>query len=998
MKGDLMYLHVISMEDKRYHITGCTKGFFVNQSTDDIFNPRPDNTQRMHHSLVDLLNTLSPIFKKSFSSIQKKRTMRHPFERIGTPFQVNSWLSPSFEHTVDWFRAEDANAAKLGHEDHIPGHSRDWNEEIQATKELPKKTLPERLIRDRAMFKVHSDFVSAATRGAMAVVENNIMAINPGEDSKIQMYIWNNMFFSLGFDVKDHYIDFGGDHAAYTAPINDLQGVKALNVLDIDGLHTLGTVVIDYKGFRVTAQSIIPGILDKDQEQSVVHGSTDFGKTCATNPKYDELLEKVCTHLKMRPHKIRIETGEEITLYSSIECKGIIGNDSRHYVLDLLRMFPADLNYLPVDDFQLTDETKAQGFPKTFRHKLCCLRQELLEAYVDDKYVQFVKYAAQQIQQLNKEKQEKNKEQDSADSKPDEAKQIEGAKDLLKDITSSSPDETSNQIIEKACEHINSYKPNEFDIRFNPNLFQPNTTLVDTDEQLVKDKNQLREACDFLLNTQVPGLIKDLLEHAIFITDGVTLCETIHSRGINIRYLGYLMNQIEKHETLSYIYSIGVNEIVSRSVKKIFKKFIQEVSSSHLSYATSHFVNCLLSNFVKVNTKVESSAVSPDSTAPEIKDSTLSSKKNKRKNQKKNKIVFQDQSLEWNTLTSKSLWTQINEEALAHYHFNIKVDNNEEKSFTKAKLRKVTLLRSFCQANGIQILLRDYSFESKNKEAFHEEDVLNMYPIVKHVPSKATDAYNFFTNGQSKIQQGYLKEGYELISEAYNLLTNVYGALHPEICMCLRLLSRLNYILGDFGEALNTQHKAVMMCERLFGVDHSQVITEYSHLALYCFANNQVSNSLKLFYRARYLLLVNYGEDHPEMGLIDSNLGLILQAAGEYDTATKFLQNALEINKKYFSAKSMKTALSFHLLARLQSCRGDFRTALMNERETYQIYKSLLGEEHDRTKESAQVLKHLTEQAVLLQKKMNEMYKGKCMNIFLAIEFIRVKGIEILMK
>lgn len=67
----------------------------------------------------------------------------------------------------------------------------------------------------------------------------------------------------------------------------------------------------------------------------------------------------------------------------------------------------------------------------------------------------------------------------------------------------------------------------------------------------------------------------------------------------------------------------------------------------------------------------------------------------------------------------------------------------------------------------------------------------------------------------------------------------------------------------------------------------------------------------------------------------------------------------------------------FLFKARLQSCRGDFRTALMNERETYQIYKIILGEEHERTKESAQVLKHLTEQAVLLQKKMNEMYKGE---------------------
>jgi hypothetical protein len=32
--------------------------------------------------------------------------------------------------------------------------------------------------------QVHSDFVGAATRGAMAVIDGNVMAINPGEDAK----------------------------------------------------------------------------------------------------------------------------------------------------------------------------------------------------------------------------------------------------------------------------------------------------------------------------------------------------------------------------------------------------------------------------------------------------------------------------------------------------------------------------------------------------------------------------------------------------------------------------------------------------------------------------------------------------------------------------------------------------------------------------------------------------------------------------------------------
>lgn len=41
------------------------------------------------------------------------------------------------------------------------------------------------------------------------------------------------------------------------------------------------------------------------------------------------------------------------------------------------------------------------------------------------------------------------------------------------------------------------------------------------------------------------------------------------------------------------------------------------------------------------------------------------------------------------------------------------------------------------------------------------------------------------------------------------------------------------------------------------------------HLALYCFANGQLSTALKLLYRARYLMLLVCGEDHPEMAQLD---------------------------------------------------------------------------------------------------------------------------------
>ena len=165
------------------------------------------------------------------------------------------------------------------------------------------------------------------------------------------------------------------------------------------------------------------------------------------------ILTKVCQHLKMRPHKVHVEGKEEILMYSSIECKGIIGNDSRHYVLDLLRMFPPDLNYLPNEEVELGEASATLGFPKQFRHRLCCLRQELVESYVDEKYVQFVKFAAKEIQQMNKEKIEKVQRAEAAEKEAaEEAKKeiengevggLEGEQPVVNGVL---PEDSSSQV------------------------------------------------------------------------------------------------------------------------------------------------------------------------------------------------------------------------------------------------------------------------------------------------------------------------------------------------------------------------------------------------------------------------------------------------------------------------------------------------------------------------------------------------------------------------
>uniref|UniRef100_A0A3Q1EZR2 Clustered mitochondria protein homolog n=1 Tax=Acanthochromis polyacanthus TaxID=80966 RepID=A0A3Q1EZR2_9TELE len=963
MHGDLMYLYIVTVEERHVSITASTRGFYLNQSTTYTFNPKPANPSFLSHSLVELLSQISPAFKKNFTALQKKRVQRHPFERIATPFQVYSWTAPQVDHAMDCVRAEDAYTSRLGYEEHIPGQTRDWNEELQTTRELSRKNLPERLLRERAIFKVHSDFAAAATRGAMAVIDGNVMAINPGEETRMQMFIWNNIFFSLGFDVREHYRELGGDAAAHAAPTNDLNGVRAYGAVDVEGLYTLGTVVVDYRGYRVTAQSIIPGILEREQEQSVIYGSIDFGKTVVSHSKYLELLDKTSRPLKVQHHSVLNEKNDTVELCSSVECKGIIGNDGRHYILDLLRTFPPDLNFLPVDGEELPPESQRQGFPRQHRHRLACLRQELIEAFVEHRYLLFMKMAALQLMQ-----QKANKDSSKADAPGKELEEsipgLAQAKELAETLVAEDgSDPKSREVVLNACKAVGSISNTSFDIRFNPDIFSPGVRFPDdSTEDVQKQKQLLKDAAAFLVSCQIPSLVKDCLDHSALPMDGATLTEALHQRGINVRYLGTVLEFVDKTPAkaqLQHFYRIGISELITRCAKHIFKTYLQGVELSALSAAVSHFLNCFLSSF-------------PDAVAHLPPDELVSRRKSRKR---RNRVPGSGDNTAWASLTPSELWKNIASEAQSYYHFTIQCESVDQ-VVEKYGLQKITLLREISIKTGIQILIKEYNFDSRHKPAFTEEDILNIFPVVKHVNPKASDAFHFFQSGQAKVQQGFLKEGCELINEALNLFNNVYGAMHVEICACLRLLARLNYIMGDHPEALSNQQKAVLMSERVLGIEHPNTIQEYMHLALYCFANGQLSTALKLLYRARYLMLLVCGEDHPEMALLDSNIGLVLHGVMEYDLSLRFLENALTINTKYHGPRSLKVALSHHLVARAYESKAEFRSALQHEKEGYTIYKNQMGEAHEKTKESSEYLKYLTQQAVALQRTMNEIYKN----------------------
>ena len=199
-----------------------------------------------------------------------------------------SWLVPcprggkgaNDTHCYDTMRSEREMGDSYGL-DLRNGASRDWNEELQSTREMPKDNINQRIERARMVHKTLSDFGDASVAGVIAIFQGQVCPMNPNENARSHVYLHNNIFFSRAVDSGvDTFKLCQGDKCARKSASRDAQCLGIIHKLDVAGMNTLATVLIDYLGTRMVCQSIVPSILLGEKRT----------KSCT------ELL------LKLRPH------------------------------------------------------------------------------------------------------------------------------------------------------------------------------------------------------------------------------------------------------------------------------------------------------------------------------------------------------------------------------------------------------------------------------------------------------------------------------------------------------------------------------------------------------------------------------------------------------------------------------------------------------------------------------------------------------------------------
>uniref|UniRef100_A0AAV1TDB8 Clu domain-containing protein n=1 Tax=Peronospora matthiolae TaxID=2874970 RepID=A0AAV1TDB8_9STRA len=1000
LAGDLMYLEVVvAGENTPYHITAHVDGFFMNRSTAIEFDPRPDTTDAGYtHLLVDLLSSVSSKFRDSYAALLAKvaslaeegpssiEWMVAAGSYVGVKLPWNAPAGITTEkHAYDLNRAEDELCASYGMDER--GVLRDWNEEYQCCRELPTESLKDEIVRARVMYKIVTEFVEAATSGAVAIVEGNIPPINPMDDESTHVYVFNNIFFSVSNDGKPIKDAAQGDENAYSAANRDLVGVKAFNEVDVRGLHTLATTVVDYLGVRVIAQSLIPGILIGDSASKLVYGSVDHGKTIAANSKMHALMLEAGSKLHIAERTIKPlgksekdmaaeeeqkalgvapESGEATTdpatICGAVEAKGIQGSDGRLYVLDLVRITPKDWTfYKSRHAVENTEEEKTiapkvdgLGITRTDVGYVALLRPELVQLYSLWKQNQ-ARRAASEARKVANEAKEAEKENsgdtgvenidDAALEKKDETVS-EKKNDPVSEIKEESvPEKKIDSVPEKEnTKKSELKKENEDDIPpvlLNPNVFMEYAASLDP-EQLKADEAAAKDAAEYLQKIVIPAFVADVRRGAIAPADGYALTQLMHSCGINMRYLGRLASLAKKLEAIGGISKYMLEMLEVEMISRVAKHVLADVFNSDNSIRAapgSAIVNLLNGILGSISQKTNSldTSVNGDATVATALSDPM------------------------------TLWTRIGKEIKTRFDYELALwgpGNNEsggdDIAFPAGRVNKMVMMRRLCQRLGLRVESRNYNFSSSSPVSL--DDMAGVVPVVKtSLPAHPLpQAKQLIERGRLHLSQGALSSAYEFLQEASSLLFQVCGAAHEDAALCSSSLATVLYHAGDVAGAIAQQQRALALYTQLQGIDYHDTAYAHANLALFLHANAQTDLAVPHIRRAIYLLEFCCGPHFPEISSLYFKMGMMCQDVGQISLALMCHRESLRRGE--FDRN--QAANTLHQMALACSLAGGYREALAYEKKVYSLFKEAFGDEDSRVVESAKFMAKFTEKAV----------------------------------
>lgn len=228
---------------------------------------------------------------------------------------------------------------------------KNWNKEFWKLVRLPDSE-----IKFQAMKALAQDFVfTSETYGRLIisemylpVSEKTVHPLKLGGIAGGQKFVCQGILFKFAMDVAlDAHGStvwmYGGsdpcNEYAMKSAKHEFNGIVAVNNLRWQGVSDIRvalTSIIDFRGFRLSCQALLP-----IGKPSLVYGSDDGGTTHLDDPGFRQSMQNVCSALNLKAHSFTPSRTTSRTVYGPVDLEGHRVGKAL-YAVDLARLFPPE--------------------------------------------------------------------------------------------------------------------------------------------------------------------------------------------------------------------------------------------------------------------------------------------------------------------------------------------------------------------------------------------------------------------------------------------------------------------------------------------------------------------------------------------------------------------------------------------------------------------------------------------------------------------------------
>eukprot|EP00605_Chrysophyceae_sp_TOSAG23-4_P002407 GSChrysophyteH1.ASY1.ANO1.2665.1 assembled CDS len=944
IQGDLLYLEVVTTNEGVMQVTCTADGFFINRSSRSSFDSRPASTNpSFHHELLFCLLGASPSLSHAWNALE---------ERIKEATQATQWNSPTpticngvpvKPKSYDVAHAVEAATNRFGAD--LPGPPRDWNEDMQTARAVPGKDSNQSILRSKIIYKTSVEFQAACEKGMEAVVNGHIAPYNPMDPEENQVYLYNGIFFSGAVDLQDTFRLASGDESCRKYASHDLRNQQWVESLGVSGLHTVMQMVLDYKGTRMVAQTVIPGILaPRGNASRLLAGAVEPGKRlCMKNAAWN-ILEDLGKKAMLAERSVPAQP-VFLPHVGPIEAKLIQGSDGRTYVLELARVTPRDANFVPKSaggTGKIADETLDKVGEQVCTAYL--LRRELIQRYL--------KYQADQegkeIQErFMKEEESRRKTLEAAlAAKKEEAGNNESEKDQKKDPLVEAFD------AEQAVA-----------MTMNTNVFFPGITSDANAETVAKDEQLVRDLSCFLYDQVMPAVTRGIRQQELMPLDCAAAAKILHDHGINMRYLGHMARLACKEEAEdirlstfddkmmvmrmpAYWRDLLEVEMLARAVKIYLDRLLSDPSITHCAAPTiAGVISALLNTSEQANGSVPE-AVNLASNANQVLSDL-------------DEILQTRFGYSFREVRLEMIYEVITKEKAGK---DLKMDFDRYAKLLSGAFGAVgnrhshtMILRRICQQAGIRVASRKYTWQGDNcgvqSRDIHELLVRSKSCIPENISPEVEE---LLRSCERQIREGNPREAYRSVSECSQVLAQVVGQVHKQVALANESMANVLNIGGDKAMSLVVLQKNLLHWVQLHGLDSAEATVGHLRIADLHMELGSLSSALPHLLSARFAVELLGGINHPLMLEVAQKLATLLSKFPEKDNDSiyRLLCYARDNSLSLIHQSYVRV-----MVAEILKAHNNYDRAIAEMKVAHLHLQGVFGDEDPRVKEVKQ--KHL---------------------------------------